>query len=178
MNLRRLKSDFKYILLNSFVIYIPSWTLRKIILKKMGMTIESGARIGIGTKIVQPETIYIGKRSIINEFCHLDGRGKLYIGDDVSISIYSKFVTASHQLNSEEFEYYEHSTRIENRVWIGIGAVILDGSIIGQGSVIGAGCVFKGIATPYKVYVGNPAQEIKTRNPKLSYQLNYKPYFR
>lgn len=178
MDLRRFKADFKYIFINHFVIYIPSWTLRKVILKKMGMTIGCGSRIGIGTKIIQPETIQIGMRSIINEYCHLDGRGGLFIGNDVSISVYSKFVTASHEVNSETFEYYECTTKIENRAWVGIGAIILNGSIIGQGSVIGAGCVFKGNAAPYTVYVGNPAQEIKKRNHELKYQFDYKPYFR
>lgn len=178
MDWRRVKADFKYIFLNGFAIYIPSWTIRKAILKIMGMDLGRGSRIGLGTKIIQPETIHIGNRSIINEWCHLDGRGGLFIGDDVSISVYSKFVTASHKINSATFEYFEDATKVEERVWLGIGAIILNGSVLGRGSVIGAGCVFKGKAEPYKIYVGNPAKEIKERNRELRYQFDYRPYFR
>jgi acetyltransferase-like isoleucine patch superfamily enzyme len=52
---------------------------------------------------------------------------------------------------------------IEDDVWIGTGARILDGVTIGRGSVIGAGAVVtKGVA-PYSVMGGVPAKLIRSR---------------
>lgn len=178
MDIKRLKADGKYILLNRLIVFIPSWSVRRFFLKLYGLKIGRNARIGIGTIIVQPETIEIGDRSIINEYCHLDGRGGLMIGNDVSISIYTKIITASHKVNSEEFDYYDEPTIIEDNVWIGCNAIILNGTYLKTGCVIGAGCVFKGDTVINGIYIGNPGQIIKTRQLKCKYEFKYKPYFR
>lgn len=176
--IRRLKADAKYIFINRFVVFIPCWYLRRLLLKLFGLKIGNGSRIAIGTIIISPESISIGNRTYINEFCHLDGRGGLEIGNDVSISIYTKIITASHYANSSSFEYYDQKTMIHNNVWIGCGAIVLNGSTLREGSVIGAGSVFKGNTESNKIYVGNPAKLLKDRNLSESYKLDYKPFFR
>lgn len=173
-----MKYDFKYIFLNRFICTIPSWHIRSFFYKLFGMKIGKGSRIGIGTIVIEPRGIVIGDRTIVNENCHLDGRGKLSIGNDVSISIYSKIITASHVSSSEKFTYYEAPVKIGNNVWLGCGAVILDGSNIEDKCVIGAGCVIKGNTNTNMVYVGNPAKAIKQRNIKGEYEISYHPYFR
>ena len=174
----RIKSDFEYIWLNKVVCNIPCWTVRKLIYKRHGMKIEKNSRIGIGTIIVCPSGISIGDRTTINEYCFLDGRGGLHIGHDCSVSAYSKIISASHYLNSNSFKYYERKTFISDYVWIGIGAIILDGSVLEEKSVVGAGAVLKGKAESGRVYIGNPAKAIKKRKLDKGYVLNYKPYFR
>ena len=83
-------SDLQYILLNKFINQIPCWKLRKILYKRLGLTIGRNVRIGIGTIVINPSGIKIGDRSVINENCLLDGRGGLIIGHDTSISSYTK----------------------------------------------------------------------------------------
>ena len=178
MNGARVKKDFKYILLNCIINKIPSWTIRRFCYKKLGLQIGKNSRIGIKTVIDEPKKIKIGDRTVVNEYCHLDGRGGLVIGDDVSISIYTKILTASHHKNSGSFEYYEGPVSIENRVWTGISAIILDNSVIRNNSIIGGGCVFKGQAEENGIYVGNPAKKITERTLEKEYQLSYHPYFR
>ena len=156
----------------------PSWKVRKILLKALGMKIGKNARIGISTIIVSPEKIRIGDRSVINEKCHLDGRGGLEIGEDVSISNYSVIITASHKKSSSTFEYYESGVIIENNVWLGTRAMILDGSHLQQNSVIAAGLVFKGVAEENKVYYPAQGIQYKDRNLIEPYALEYKAYFR
>ena len=52
-----------------------------------------------------------------------------------------------------------HACTIEDRVMVGIGAVILDGAVIGSGSIVGAGAVVKEntVVPPGSLVVGNPA---------------------
>lgn len=173
----KIKRDFVYLVLNTVVCFLPSWNIRKILYLICGMKIGKGSRIGIGTKIDEPKGILIGNNVFINEYCHLDGRGGLIIGDSTSISIYSRIITATHKLGSSDFSYFPNTVRIGDHVWIGAGATILDGSIINCGTVIGAGCVFKGKSKEGEVYIGNPARSVKTIEPG-EYKLINTVFFR
>lgn len=173
----RLKFDLKYMILNYFVRHIPSWYVRKIFYVLMGMKIGKKARIGINTVVLNPESITIGERTIINENCHLDGRGGLIIENDTSISFGTTIITATHD-SKEEFKCIIDKTIIRDHVWIGANAVILNGSIIERLCIIGAGCVFKGKTNQGEIYIGNPARKIKDRECQGEYKMDYRPFFR
>ena len=178
MDWNQIGHNLEYIVLNKFVNQIPSWTIRRYLYLKFRMEIASDARIGIGTVIVNPSGIRIGKRSVVNENCFLDGRGGLKIGRDTSISAYTKIISASHRENGDDFQYFTSETKIGKHVWIGTGATILDGSYIRDYVVIGAGAVLKGDTKERDILVGNPAYRIKKREIKKDYHLKYIAYFR
>lgn len=179
-----LKIGFEFItsfyawFLNYIVAVIPFWCVRKFFYKISGLKLGKDARIGLHTRVIRPARIVIGDRTIINEYCYLDGRGGLQVGDDCSISIYTKIITASHRVNSLEFSYCENSVKINNLVWVGCEAIILDGSLIEKGCIIGAGAVIKGTTEPFGIYIGNPATKIRERNPNIDYKLDFHPFFR
>ncbi len=52
----------------------------------------------------------------------------------------------------------EKPITIGNDVWIGTGAVLLDGVTIGDGAIVGAYAVVKKDVEPYAIVVGNPAK--------------------
>lgn len=155
--------DLVWVYCNLVVNKIPIAFLRKFLYTLVGLRIGAGSRIGVGTVIIQPWKIRIGKNTVINEFCYLDGRGGLQIGDRVSISIYAKILTASHRVNSSTFERYKGPVVIHNQVWIGMAAVILDGSTLHESCVIGANGAFKGDAVAKGIYIGNPASILRQR---------------
>ena len=175
--LRRLKFDLKYMFLNSFVNHIPAWTIRKMFYKLFGIKLGKKSRIGINTIIMEPKNIKIGDRTIINENCHLDGRGGLEIENDASISFGTVIITGTHD-SSNGFEFKSDKVIIKDHVWIGTHAIILNGSIIEKYCIIGAGCVFKGNTEEKGIYVGNPSKLIKYRENVNDYKINYKPFFR
>lgn len=172
------KRELLYIWLNKIVAHIPCWSIRKTFYLLAGMKIGRGTRINAGTIIDSPKNIKIGERCVINENAYLDGRGGLTIGNDVSISIFAKIVTASHYVDSNVFQYYNDSVEIHDNVWIGIGAIVLNGSILNKNAVIGAGCVFKGTAGDNGIYVGNPAKVIRKRELNSVYRLQNLIVFR
>lgn len=53
--------------------------------------------------------------------------------------------------------------KIGHDVWIGYGAILLDGVDIGTGAIIGAGTVVRGKIPPYAIVIGNPGKIIKYR---------------
>ena len=52
---------------------------------------------------------------------------------------------------------------IEDDVWIGHGAIIMQGVTIGQGSIIAAGSVVTKDIAPFTIVGGNPAERIRNR---------------
>jgi len=52
---------------------------------------------------------------------------------------------------------------IEDGVWLGMGAKVMDGVRIGQGAVIGANAVVTKDIPPYSIAVGVPADVIRKR---------------
>lgn len=52
--------------------------------------------------------------------------------------------------------------KIEDKVWIGMDALILKGVTIGEGSVVAARCVVTKDVPPYSLVAGNPARVVKS----------------
>ena len=165
------------LLFKTLVAYFPSWTIRKLIYRVFGMKIGKGSRIGIGTMVVCPWKIQIGSNTIVNENCYLDGRGGLQSGDNLSLSLHTIILSASHDSRSDTFAYVRKAVRIEDYAWIGARAIILEGSQIGRGCLIGAGSTFRGIAEDNYLYSGVPAKKVRLRGLHGEYTLNYHPPF-
>ena len=138
---------------------------------------NSFIKIGRGTTIfpyallkANNGKIEIGQFSSVNDYTVIDGCGGVVIGDDVHIATHVVMVASEHdyrKLGSLEFSLNMEGRgiRIENSVWIGAHAVILDGVRIGTGSVIGAGAVVTKDIPAHALAVGVPARVIKTLLP-------------
>lgn len=113
-------------------------------------------------------TIEIGHSSFVNSFTVLYGHGGLTIGNGCLIGPQVTIVPVNYgfQDRSVPFRLQTPSLKgivIEDDVWIGAGATILDGCIIGKGSVIGAGAVVTKSVEPYAIVAGVPAKKIAIR---------------
>jgi len=90
--------------------------------------------------------VRIGANCSIGQGSILYGNGGLNIGNNVMIAGQCFIVASSHNHEDCEIPMSEQgfSTRgieIEDNVWIGAGAKILDGVTIGRGAIIGANAV-------------------------------------
>ncbi|MDD5566238.1 MAG: acyltransferase [Candidatus Omnitrophica bacterium] len=113
-------------------------------------------------------TIILGSRCSVNDYAILYGYGGLTIGNNVHIASHAVVVASQHdyaKLETPDFskDMLGKGIKIEDNVWIGAHAVILDGVTIGTGAVIGAGAVVVKDIPPFSVAVGVPARVIKTR---------------
>jgi len=114
-------------------------------------------------------SIAIGKRTSINQYAIINGEGGVTIGDSVMVAAFVGMFAGNHNFDDIAIPISEQGTntrggiRIEDDVWIGSHAVILDGVRIGRGSVIGAGAVVTRDVPPYSVMMGVPAQWVRSR---------------
>jgi len=113
------------------------------------------------------EGLIIGNNVGIAQNCFIQVRGKVIIGDDVifgpGVSVFSE----NHNYSDTEKPILEQGeTRIgvtiENGVWIGSNAIILDGVTIGKNSIIAAGSVVNRSIPPYSIGAGIPVKIIKS----------------
>lgn len=84
------------------------------------------------------------------------------IGSGVRIAPHVSIHAAGHELASGEFLNTGGDIVIEDDVWIGAGATILEGIVIGKGSVVAAGSVVSKSVPPDTIVGGVPATIIKT----------------
>lgn len=108
----------------------------------------------------------IGRGGFIGKGVFVALHDKVSIGNHVVINSDVKLFTASHNVNSPNWETVKSSIIIEDYVWIASGAIILPGSKLCRGSVVGAGAVVTGIVEEGDVVAGNPAKKIKNRGVK------------
>lgn len=163
------KAFFMEAILNDLLPYIPFWTLRKAYLRLVRARIGNGSFIMKRCYFINPNKLTIGEHSHINRGCVLDARGKLLLGSNVSVSYNVNLMTGSHDVQSPYFNGVFHPITIDDYVWIGVGATVLQNVHIGKGAVICAGSVVTKDVEPYTIVAGIPAKAIGKRNENLSY---------
>lgn len=155
---------------NDVLPHIPFWTIRKFILKNLKLSLGKGSFVMKDVYFMSLPKIRIGSSSHINKGCLLDGRGSLTIGDNVSVSFGAKILSGGHDHQSEMFRGVFLPVRIEDNVWIGANATILQNVRIGKGAVVCAGAVVTKDVEPYAIVGGVPARKIGERNHNLQYK--------
>ena len=156
--------------LNDVLPHIPSWTIRRFVMRLLKMKIGRGTFIAKRNYIMTPQQLAVGDHSHINRGCTIDARGGITIGNNVSISYNVSIMTGSHDYNSPCFRGRFLPIHIDDYVWIGNNAVIQQNITIGRGAVVCAGAVVTKDVPPFSVVAGVPARQIGQRQKNLNYQ--------
>lgn len=113
-------------------------------------------RIGSGTTINSGVAIYTGNGVTIGRNC--------------AIAANCTFAPVNHEIadpnrpiTEQKFMTSRGGVVVEDDVWIGANAVLLDGAILRKGCVVGAGAVVRGEIPENAVCVGAPARVISFR---------------
>lgn len=156
-------------LINGICPHIPFWHLRRPLLRLGKMKIGKGSFVMRKCYFMNANLLTIGRYSHINRGCLIDARGKITIGDNVSISHNVNVVTGGHDACSPTFVGIFKPIIIQDYAWIGVGCTILQGVTIGKGAVVAAGAVVTRDVGDYEIVAGIPAKKIGTRPKNLDY---------
>lgn len=154
---------------------IPSRHIRKWFYKLMGAKIDKGTVICRRADILYPKGLEIGENVAVGWFVHMDARAGIKIDHNSNISSYTKFITGSHDIDDPMFLARFRPITIGHHVWIGTGAMVLQGVTIGNGAVVAAGAVVTKDIPPYEVWGGVPAKFIRKRNKDIKYEVKGAP---
>lgn len=114
--------------------------------------------------------VRIGAFCYINEHCVLYSGTGIELGDNVLLAPGVKIVPANHEFADPEtpirlqgFQPSKGGVMLEDDVWVGAGAVILDGVRLGRGCVVAAGSVVKDSFPANSILAGVPAKVVGRR---------------
>ncbi len=156
--------------LNSILPHLPVYRIRNIFYKLAGLRIGKDSVIDRKNYFIAPRRLVLGNNSHINRNCLIDARGGLTIGNSVSISHNVSIVSGGHDINSRDFHGKYYPIHIDDYVWVGVGATILQNVTIGRGAVVCAGAVVTRDVAPYDIVGGVPARKIGQREKDLDYK--------
>jgi len=139
--------------------------------------LESAGTIDIGAESVIREgailqtyggKITIGKNCTINPYSLIQGNGGIEIGDNTLIASHVCMYSANHRFSDLTRPIRaQGETRegicVGRDVWIGGGAIILDGVSIGDGAVIAAGAVVNRDIAAGTIVAGVPGRLLGNR---------------
>ena len=110
------------------------------------------------------QNICLGDQVYLNVSCTILDCNEVRIGHHVMIGPAVQIYTAAHDLQAEaRIQGWEVAwpVTIEDKVWLGGGAILLPGVRIGRNAVVGAGAVVSRDVPANTVVAGNPARVIR-----------------
>ncbi|MDT2895503.1 MULTISPECIES: acyltransferase [Lactococcus] len=147
-------------------------------LSKKGIVLGNNVKIGAYSSLIVSGTlsdlgkeIIIGDNTSFSEFTFFGGAGGIKVGNDVISGQNVRFHSENHNFsNNNELIRLQGVSRkgieVGNNVWIGAGAIFLDGAKVGNNSVVAANSVVQKEFPDNVVIGGIPAKIIKNREER------------
>jgi acetyltransferase-like isoleucine patch superfamily enzyme len=104
----------------------------------------------------------VGDNVVVHDDVHLDDRGKLTVGDRVSIADSAHVYTHDHDV-VDQTDVTNFHTVLEDDVRLGFDAMVRAGSRVGENAMLGAKAILQGDLPAHHIGVGTPARSIKVK---------------
>lgn len=128
-----------------------------------GQPVDETFRLVPPVRVDHGVNLRVGRNVFINHGCTISDIGGIDIGDDVLIAPNVSLLSSGHPV--EPLDRTRRVTAapivIGRNVWIGTGAIVLQGVTVGDDSVIAAGAVVSDDVPPATVVGGVPARVIR-----------------
>ena len=115
-----------------------------------------------GITFTYGHNISVGDNVVVHDDVHLDDRGKLTVGDRVSISDGAHIYSHDHDL-VDQTQVDNYHTIIDDDARVTYDAMVRAGCRIGENALVGARAVVQGDVPAHHVVVGTPANSVKIK---------------
>lgn len=142
----------------------PVSSLKVFLLRLFGAKVGKGVNIKPSVNIKYPWRLKIGQNSWIGEKVWIDNLADVEIGDNCCLSQGAMLLCGNHNYKKTTFDLITGKIVLENGVWICANALVTSNVACGSHMVLTVNSVLTKNAEGYKIYSGNPAVQIKSRN--------------
>jgi putative colanic acid biosynthesis acetyltransferase WcaF len=162
-----MRKQFERILWPAAWFLLAAWTppslrsWRRVLLRAFGAKVSRTAGIYSSARITSPSNVEIGEHAYIGPQVMIEASARIVFGDYSLVSQGAR-ICATHD-GPPDCNTKVRAIEIGAYAWIAANAYIGPGVRVGEGAVVGAcACAFDEVS-PWTVYVGNPAQPLRTR---------------
>ncbi|HEX4759375.1 MAG TPA: acyltransferase [Thermoleophilaceae bacterium] len=143
-----------------------------LLLKPESISIGDKTRLDDYCRIEGGEGVEIGPRIHISSFCSIFGGGRALLGDMCGMSQGSRVITGSEQVTgamnpvspAEWRDVMTTTVVLDHLSFLATNAVVLPGASLGFGSVAAAGSVINKPVPAWEIWAGVPAKAIGRRD--------------
>ena len=135
---------------------------RRMIAEHLFEEVGENCRFFKGISFTYGHNISVGDNVVVHDDVHLDDRGKLTIGDRVSISDGTHVYSHDHDL-VDQTEVKNFHTIVEDDVRLTYDSMVRAGVKVGRNAVVGARAVVQGDVPAHHVVVGMPAKSVRIK---------------
>lgn len=159
----RLAWGMTWALLGSWTQPFHGW--RRFLLRLFGAKVGQGVYVAPSARIWYPGNLVLEDFAAIADHADIYCMAQITIGKYAVISKRAHICTGTHDIDGEFFQLMTSPIVIGDYAWITADAFVGPGVIVGEGAVLGTHGVSVKNLKPWTVYAGNPAREIKPRQP-------------
>ncbi|QZP36236.1 acyltransferase [Halobaculum magnesiiphilum] len=119
-------------------------------------------RLFKGITFTYGHNIEIGDNTVVHDDVHLDDRGKLTIGDRVSISDSAHIYSHDHDI-VDQTHVDNYHTVVDDDARVTYDSMVSAGCRVGKNAVVGAKATVQGDVPDHHIAVGSPARSIRVK---------------
>ncbi|GAA0206514.1 acyltransferase [Halobaculum roseum] len=119
-------------------------------------------RLFKGITFTYGHNIEIGDNTVVHDDVHLDDRGKLTIGDRVSISDSAHLYSHDHDI-VDQTHVDNYHTIVDDDARVTYDSMVSAGCRVGKNAVVGAKATVQGDVPDHHIAVGSPARSIRVK---------------
>lgn len=150
-------------IINKFLCPVISHRFRIWVLRQFGAKMGEQCAVFGTAKVFAPWNLEFGDYVCIAPGVELYSKGKIIIGNHVTISQGAYLCTAGHDVSSPVMALKVGDIHIADDVWVAARATVLPGVTLAEGAVVGACAVVSRDVPAWKIVAGNPARIVKDR---------------
>lgn len=150
---------------------LASWTppplhrWRVFLLRLAGAKVHATAHVYGSARVWYPPNLTMEEHACLGPQVNCYCMAPILLGRYVIVSQGSHLCAGTHDIEDPDFQLVVRPITVHANAWIAAEVFVGPGVTIGEGAVLGARSVIFRDAEPLGVYIGNPAQRIRWREP-------------